>query len=78
MEVLYLDLPCTVRGFTIKTDGLYTIVINARLSHEQALKTALHEKLHELRDDISRKDTYQIEKEVRELLDSHELRKVMP
>lgn len=34
-KVVYQNLPTTIGGFTKETDGFYTIVLNARMTHER-------------------------------------------
>lgn len=47
IDVVLLDLPCSVRGFTKKCpDGNYVIVLNSRMSREQNQKTYQHELTH--------------------------------
>lgn len=43
VTVKLVDMPCAVRGFTKKHPDGCTIFLNARLSHEQNVKTYLHE-----------------------------------
>lgn len=40
------DLPTTVRGFVRLCDGEYTIVLNARLTHDANRRTYAHELRH--------------------------------
>ena len=46
VRVLYLDLPCSIRGFVRKHAFMYFIVLNSRLSREQNRKTLQHELDH--------------------------------
>lgn len=45
-----VDMPCSVRGFatrTVEPDGdYYTIVLNARLTHEMHQRSYKHEEQH--------------------------------
>lgn len=50
------DLPTTIPAFVASnTDGSYTIILNARLSREQHLKSYEHEMKHILNGDYERK-----------------------
>lgn len=45
--LVYQDMPCHVRALTnANDDGSYTIIINARLSHEMQKSAVLHELMH--------------------------------
>lgn len=46
VNVVLIDLPCAIRGFTRQDPDGCTIFLNARLSREQNLKTYLHELSH--------------------------------
>lgn len=46
MIVRLMDLPPRIKGFVTMRGGEPVIVLNARLNHEQNLKTFLHEKKH--------------------------------
>lgn len=49
-----IDLPCTVRGYTLlNSDGSYTIIINARLNAETQLEVYKHEIAHIDNNDFS-------------------------
>ena len=41
--IVFADLPCSIRGFTKKCIDGYTVVLNARMSREQNIKTYDHE-----------------------------------
>lgn len=46
-KALLVDLPTSVRGFCYHdNDGEAFIVLNARLTHEQNMKTFVHEQNH--------------------------------
>lgn len=46
-KALLVDLPTSVRGFCYHdNDGEAFIVLNARLTHEQNMKTYVHEQNH--------------------------------
>lgn len=48
-----MDLPCTVRGYTLRnSDGSFSVVINARMSAEMQLRTYMHEVSHIEGDDF--------------------------
>jgi acylphosphatase len=62
-NVVYVDLPTTVRGFVrYNPDGTYTIVINSRMSAEQQRKTWIHEMRHIECDDFSSSEADEIER----------------
>lgn len=66
-RVIYLDLPCSIKGFVTKKCDYYTIVLNSRFNLEQNKKTFLHELEHILRDDFNNFDSIdKIEKECHE------------
>lgn len=51
---LMVDLPTSIRGFCfLDDDGEARIVLNARLTHEQNMKTWLHEREHILREELT-------------------------
>lgn len=62
IKILYIDLPCSIRGFVVKSLDAYTIFINSRLSIEQWKKTIEHEKQHILKNDFERENIDRIEK----------------
>ena len=45
-KIILLDLPCSIRAFTIKKDDIYTIVLNARMSRESNQSSLKHELEH--------------------------------
>lgn len=63
MEVRIVDLPPRVRGFVTRKDGEPVIVLNARLTREQNLKTYLHELRHIRNGDFEKENADQIEAE---------------
>lgn len=65
MNVVFMDLPTTVRGFVVGKDDP-TIVLNARLSHEANIETCKHELKHIERDDFERFNVEICEIQVRE------------
>lgn len=54
INVVLLNLPCSIRGFTKKRLEDFTIVLNARLSREQNEQTLQHELDHIKNDDLYR------------------------
>lgn len=56
------DMPCSVRGFTRKSEDDYTIVLNSRLAYEANVHTYVHEVGHILDDDFSKHGVDQIER----------------
>lgn len=55
VNVQYADLPCTIRGFTVREysdDEYYTIVLNSRLSYDVNISSYLHEMEHIIYDDF--------------------------
>ncbi len=57
ITVLLEDLPYDVKGFTrANPDMSFTIVLNARLSHEELIQTYLHELSHIVGGDFYRLD----------------------
>lgn len=61
MEVRLMDLPPRIKGFVTMRGGEPVIVLNARLNHEQNVKTYLHEKKHIERNDFEQFDVDLIE-----------------
>lgn len=61
--VRLIDLPDGVKGFVRELDDCYTIVLNAKLSHDQLLETYLHELEHLKRKDFDRENADLIESE---------------
>ena len=56
VNVYMNDLPTTIPAFVVSnSDGSYTIILNARLSREQHLKSYEHEMNHILNGDYERK-----------------------
>lgn len=51
-----IDLPFTVKGFTICNDGCYTIFLNKNLNHEQNKESYLHEMRHIINGDFDKKE----------------------
>lgn len=46
-NVIFADMPTRIKAYTvINKDGMYTIVLNSRLTHEQNLLSYHHEMLH--------------------------------
>lgn len=45
---IFQNLPYKIKGFAVynSNDDYYTIVLNSRLSHDQNLKTYIHELKH--------------------------------
>ena len=57
INVLLRDMTCRIRGFTrANPDMSYTIVLNARLSHEMLMRVYLHEIEHIEGGDLHRDD----------------------
>lgn len=45
--VHYIDMPTTIKAYTVmNNDDTYTIILNARLTDEQHLKSYYHEMKH--------------------------------
>lgn len=66
-QIKYLNLPITVKGFTLYdgADDYYTIVLNCKYSYDSMRQTFLHEIKHIARDDFhSNKSTAEIEREL--------------
>ena len=63
MEVRIVDLPPRVRGFVTKKNGEPVIVLNARLTREQNLKTYLHELRHIRNGDFEKENVDEIERD---------------
>ena len=52
-QVVLMNLPTSVRGFVVMgNDGEPVIIVNARLTHEQNIRTYRHEKKHIMRGDM--------------------------
>lgn len=55
MNVVVYPLPCGVHGFVCENaDGSHTIVLNSCETHENNIKTYLHELKHIAEDDFRR------------------------
>ena len=52
IRVYLQPLPAHLRGFCVKKDDWYTIIINESLSQSERLKTFAHEMRHIERDDF--------------------------
>lgn len=55
-NVIYLDLPCTIKAMTVREyddDEYYTIVLNSHLSLDANLTSYVHELEHIEHDDFS-------------------------
>lgn len=52
---IYQNLPYKIKGFAVynSKEDYYTIVLNSRLSHDQNIKTFIHELKHINNDDFS-------------------------
>lgn len=61
MEVRLMNLPTRIKGFVTMRGGEPVIVLNARLNHEQNLKTYLHELKHIKNGDFEKSDADRIE-----------------
>ena len=61
MEVRLMNLPTRIKGFVTMRSGEPVIVLNARLNHEQNLKTYLHELKHIKNGDFDKYDVDIIE-----------------
>ncbi len=47
IQTLCLDLPTTIHSYVVSNkDGSYTIVLNARLTHERLMEAYAHEIAH--------------------------------
>lgn len=46
VRIVYLDMPATVKAYTLFNDDYYTIVLNQNLSREQNLISYYHELDH--------------------------------
>ncbi len=56
------DLPYSVAGVTVANeDASYTIVLNARMSHERITEAYKHEMRHIYQDDFEKYDVKEIE-----------------
>ena len=51
---IFQNLPYKIKGFAVynSNEDYYTIVLNSRLSHDQNLKTYIHELEHITNDDF--------------------------
>lgn len=57
VRLRYMDMPCTIHGFTVKEDtDSFDVYINSRLSHEAQLKAYEHEIAHIKNGDFERSD----------------------
>ena len=63
-RIILMDLPTTVRGFIFYDEnGDPVIVLNARLSYEQNIRTWLHEKRHIQRGEMDDPDYHEYKEE---------------
>lgn len=46
VKLALINLPCSIKGFTLKMNDVYTIVLNARLSRETNQQSLEHELKH--------------------------------
>lgn len=61
-RVIYQDLPDNLRGYVVKdANDFFTIVLNAKCSHDDALKTYRHEIEHIMHNDFTRRTADKIE-----------------
>ena len=44
--IRYIDLPCSVRAFTVEDNGFYNIYVNSRHCYSQNVKSIKHELEH--------------------------------
>lgn len=52
VRIIYKDLPCTIGAFVVLRDDFYTIVVNARSSHDQQEQSIAHELEHIMHGDF--------------------------
>ena len=45
-NVQFIEMPISIKGFTIRADGYFNVFLNARLDAQTLLETFLHEKNH--------------------------------
>ena len=57
VKTLMCDLPNTIGGFTIASDGFFTIVLNKNLSHDRNVQTYIHEMKHIHNGDFDKKSS---------------------
>lgn len=55
VRTILIDMPCTVKAYTICKDDFYTIVINASLNQEMQRFAYYHELYHIQNKDFERK-----------------------
>lgn len=68
-RIMEFSLPISVKGFVVKVDDYYTIIINSDLSVEVARETILHELLHLHFGDLeSHEPVWKIERRVQNAL----------
>lgn len=61
INVVLEDLPCSIRGFVLRQDDYYTIVLNSRMSHDMQFKSYLHELEHIVERDFRYSNVDEIE-----------------
>lgn len=55
--IRYINLPCTVKGFTVQDENsFYNVYINANLSDDEQNEAVLHELSHIENDDFEKLD----------------------
>lgn len=57
VRTVYIDMPATIKGYTIAKDDFYTIVLNSNLSNEQNKLTYMHEMYHITNGDFQSKNS---------------------
>lgn len=55
IRTVFIDMPTTIKAYTILKDDFYTIVINSSLSYEMQEEAYNHELRHILNGDFDRK-----------------------
>lgn len=66
----YVDIPSSVRGFAYYNDYSYLVIINKKYNKEQNIKTTIHELTHIFKNHFSysKEDEYICENEVEKML----------
>ena len=50
--IRYIDMPCSIKAFTVEDSGFYSIYVNSKLNCEQNYASIRHELEHIHKDDF--------------------------
>lgn len=52
IRTVLCDLPTDIKGYVLRKDDFFTIVLNSRLDYQQNIKTFMHESSHIIENDF--------------------------